>query len=339
MQHLQLTQGVPLNMGLTISLCDYSDVDNLISFIDSDWKNNHIFVRDRELFDWQHKGKDCYHFVVAKDGDDIIGILGYIPLSQYSSLLIENNELWLAIWKVKDGVKKPGLGLMMLNFLNKMYNKPTICSLGLSSHVIPIYKALKYKVGILEHHAFFNQDFNTFSIGNPGERYLASISKNNFKYEVSDNIATIPESFFFNYPKKNNEYIKNRYINHPRYSYKFLSIHDDEKLLSVSVYREIIINNAKIGRIVDSFGENIMNQKFNFAISNFLYETRYEYLDLVSNLPRSSGSGFIKSSESVIIPNYFEPFEMRNVKIDYAYKANKDLVIFRGDSDQDRPNI
>ncbi|MDA1382070.1 hypothetical protein PCI56_26850 [Plesiomonas shigelloides subsp. oncorhynchi] len=82
-----------------------------------------------------------------------------------------------------------------------------------------------------------------------------------------------------------------------------------------------------------------MNQKFNFAISNFLYETRYEYLDLVSNLPRSSGSGFIKSSESVIIPNYFEPFEMRNVKIDYAYKANKDLVIFRGDSDQDRPNI
>ncbi|ARZ02169.1 hypothetical protein [Yersinia ruckeri] len=326
-------------MGLTINLCAVSDVENLISFIDSDWKKDHIFVRDRELFDWQHNGLDCYHFVVAKDDDEIVGILGYIPLSQYSPLLVENNELWLAIWKVKEGVKKPGLGLMMLNHLNRVYKKPTICSIGLSPQVISIYKALKYKVGVLSHHAFFNQYFNDFSIGKPDGSHLVSILKNNLIHEVSDSIDAIPDSFFSNNPKKNNEYIKNRYINHPRYNYRFLSIYDNRDLLSVSVYREIKMNDTKIGRIVDSFGENIMNSKFNYALSNFLDKSKYEYVDLVSNLPYNSGSGFISSSDSVIIPNYFEPFEMRNIKIDYAYKSDKELVIFRGDSDQDRPNI
>ena len=37
---------------------------------------------------------------------------------------------------------------------------------------------------------------------------------------------------------------------------------------------------------------------------------------------------------------YFEPFEQCNVKIDIAWKADYDnYVAFKGDSDQDRPNI
>ena len=41
-----------------------------------------------------------------------------------------------------------------------------------------------------------------------------------------------------------------------------------------------------------------------------------------------------------IVPNYFEPFEQRNVKIEIAYKTKGDnYVAFKADSDQDRPNI
>jgi hypothetical protein len=42
---------------------------------------------------------------------------------------------------------------------------------------------------------------------------------------------------------------------------------------------------------------------------------------------------------NLIIPNYFEPFEQKNVKIELAYKADFPYVAFKGDSDQDRPNI
>ncbi|MFB9216570.1 hypothetical protein [Vibrio sinaloensis] len=326
-------------MALTIGLCEFSDVENLISFIDTDWKKDHIFVRDRKLFDWQHKGLDCYHFVLAKEDDHIVGILGYIPLSQYSPSLAENNELWLAIWKVKEGGNKPGLGLMMLNYLKKVYKEPTICSLGLSAQVIPIYKALKYQVGVLSHCAFFNQNLNKFNIGKPDGSHLVPIQKNNLIYKVSESVDSIPDSFFLNNPMKNNEYIRNRYTNHPRYTYKFLSIYDNDNLLSISVYREININGASVSRIVDSFGENIMTPKFNYVLSVFLETSNYEYIDLVSNMLRNPDSGFIQSSSTTIIPNYFEPFELRNVEIDYAYKSDKELIIFRGDSDQDRPNV
>ena len=51
--------------------------------------------------------------------------------------------------------------------------------------------------------------------------------------------------------------------------------------------------------------------------------------------------GFLKLNPigDVIIQNYFEPFERKNIRIEFVYKANFDYVIFKGDSDQDRPNI
>ena len=332
-------QGVLRDMGIKIGLCDFSEVEDLIAFIDSDWKKDHIFVRDRKLFDWQHKGKNNYNFVLAKNDNDIVGVLGYIPLSQYSDSLIENNELWLAIWKVKDGVNKPGLGLMMLKFLNKTYNNPSICSLGLSQQVIPIYKAFKYKVGVLSHLAFFNDDVKCFKIGSPVFNGNNVIKKNELRYRVSDEVNHVDESFFNSHPKKNSEYLFNRYVNHPRYNYKFLLICRDDVLLSISVFREINIDGTKISRIVDGFGENITNPLFSYNISCFLKEYGYEYLDLVSNITRMEGSGFVSSSDDVIIPNYFEPFEKRNIKTDYAYKSTDDFIIYRGDSDQDRPNL
>jgi hypothetical protein len=331
--------GVLRDMGIRISLCGFSEVEQLMSFIDSDWKKDHIFVRDRKLFDWQHKGKDNYNFVLAKNEDDIVGVLGYIPLSQYSSILAENNELWLAIWKVKDGISKPGLGLMMLKFLNKKYNNPSICSIGLSKQVIPIYKAFKYKVGVLSHLAFFNNGLDNFKICTPDINNQKDFKSNDLTYRVCDNVAFIDESFFLKNPRKNHEYIINRYVNHPRYKYNFLLIYIGELLLSVSVFREINIDGSKVSRIVDGFGENITNSMFNYNISQFLKEFNYEYMDLVSNINHMPGSGFVSSSESIIIPNYFEPFEKRNVQIDYAYKSTNDLVIYRGDSDQDRPNL
>ena len=44
--------------------------------------------------------------------------------------------------------------------------------------------------------------------------------------------------------------------------------------------------------------------------------------------------------ENIIIPNYFEPFEQRNVDIEFAFSSKSDeYVIFKGDSDQDRPSF
>jgi len=39
-----------------------------------------------------------------------------------------------------------------------------------------------------------------------------------------------------------------------------------------------------------------------------------------------------------IVPDHFEPFERRNVRMRFALKSRRPAVLFKGDSDQDRPN-
>ncbi|MEX0333113.1 hypothetical protein [Vibrio tubiashii] len=333
-------------MAIKIKQCELFEVDELLKFIDNEWKKDHIFTRDRELFDWQHKSEKCYNFVLAKEGEEILGVLGYIPTSQYSPKLEINNEIWLAIWKIKDGVNKPGLGLMLLNYLKKTLNNPTICSLGLSKEVVPIYKALKYQVGTLSHRAFFNQDMTRFSIASPNGKHKVKVYNNNFSYEIVDGMRplsnTEESSLFTSNPKKDREYLEGRYFNHPRYKYRSCFIYDgNNKLLVAFIFREIKVYDANIARVVDSFGESLIQSKYNGVISKFITDNSFEYLDMVSNLKDEPNSGFLEACDEIIIPNYFEPFIKENVKVDFAYKTNAshDLVIYRGDSDQDRPNI
>ena len=42
-----------------------------------------------------------------------------------------------------------------------------------------------------------------------------------------------------------------------------------------------------------------------------------------------------------MVPNYFEPFEKRNVYLDYSLKtvSGYKAEFFKADSDQDRPNM
>ena len=55
-------------------------------------------------------------------------------------------------------------------------------------------------------------------------------------------------------------------------------------------------------------------------------------------------SGFVEvpdDSDDIIIPNYFEPFLKKNIKIYFFIDRSLEdsrIIIFKGDGDQDRPN-
>ncbi|EOW3520763.1 hypothetical protein ACOWVB_000374 [Campylobacter coli] len=52
------------------------------------------------------------------------------------------------------------------------------------------------------------------------------------------------------------------------------------------------------------------------------------------------GFNLKKQEDKNIIPNYFEPFEKKNILIKFAYKTKvNNYAIFKGDSDQDRPSV
>ena len=51
--------------------------------------------------------------------------------------------------------------------------------------------------------------------------------------------------------------------------------------------------------------------------------------------------GLIKKKNNQLIPEYFEPFVKKNIDLKLCIFKNKykNLLIFKGDGDQDRPSI
>ena len=55
----------------------------------------------------------------------------------------------------------------------------------------------------------------------------------------------------------------------------------------------------------------------------------------------SCGFKLLNLNNSIVVPNYFEPFVQKNIPLLFSYKLNNNnkIRIFKGDGDQDRPNL
>ena len=110
------------------------------------------------------------------------------------------------------------------------------------------------------------------------------------------------------------------------------------------VTREIKYLNSKCLRLIEYFGyfEKSFDLKNEFQKicdnSNFEFIDFYNY-GIKKNILLSSGFSLNYFSNKLIIPNYFSPFVMKNIKLRFAYyPPNKKMLFFKGDCDQDRPN-
>ena len=111
---------------------------------------------------------------------------------------------------------------------------------------------------------------------------------------------------------------------------------------TVLVMREVEAKERKILRIVDILGEYSELQYTTKAIDCLLTEGAYEYIDLYEtglDDDMLKKSGFVDRTETDnIIPNYFEPDLQENIDINY-FTTDADIVLFKGDGDQDRPSV
>ena len=46
----------------------------------------------------------------------------------------------------------------------------------------------------------------------------------------------------------------------------------------------------------------------------------------------------LRDIDVIIIPNYYEPFEQKNIDINFSTNIHEGFRMFKGDGDQDRPN-
>lgn len=336
---------MPCKNNERIEICSEENVTKLENFIDNYWKKNHILSCNRKLLDFQHKYNKDYNFLISfKEDERINAILGFIPTYQFDENLSAYNDVWLAIWKVDETHSKPGIGFALLKWIEKNINPQSIGAIGINNNVLRLYRALGYSTGVLNQYYIVNPKITDFKICSGcriNKNKLIDNSSNLKLIDLSE-VDDIPMPVSYR-PRKSIEYLRNRYERHPYYKYFFMGAFNENKLQAIFVIRKIEVNKSFCMRIVDIIGayEKILYLADDFY--KLLIKNNAEYIDCLNfGLPEKLFNtwGFIFKDKTTIVPNYFEPFSKENIDIIFAYKSkDSNYIIFKGDSDQDRPNI
>jgi hypothetical protein len=143
---------------------------------------------------------------------------------------------------------------------------------------------------------------------------------------------------------KSVRYFENRYARHPFYRYRFFAVHHGSVPFALIAVRKVDSQGSSCLRIVDVLGDLSASGCLYDSVQKLLQREGAEYLDCLShgigdNVFERMSFHKLQSSDDVVIPHFFEPFERRNITIRCAWKSEREpYVFFKGDSDQDRPN-
>lgn len=324
-----------------IRFAEEKDIPSIMRFINDYWRENHILSRDRTLFEFQHKWETEISFVLSEKDNKIIGILGYIPYGKH------NRDVTLAIWKVVKN-KEPFQGLKLLSFLRKNGNIRSVSSPGINPEVtIPIYNLLGLETGKLKqwYRLRLIHDYKIAKVS----KYDIPLVKTDRKVNIQElnDFSELENNFFIdgclkkqNQLEKSKYYLKRRYFDHPIFSYiKYAISFEDEKLIVVlrlQKYKE-----SSILRVIDCIGDLDLFSSFTSKIDELLDKYNCEYADCyetgVDDEIYKDAGWLLVSESGNIMPDYFAPFEQRNIDIYYMSEI-KNVVLFKGDGDMDRPN-
>lgn len=328
---------------IDITPCEAADVPALMGFIDQHWRKDHVLATSRDLMDWQHKDENGkYNYLLAKRGDELLGVLGYIPTRRYDPALAQNNILWLALWIIRDDCKVAGLGLRMLQALNNAEECVGLAVNGINLAHPPMYKSLGYEVAELKQYYLVNPKKKPTLIASTATDALAHPAKGDSVFrEVSVGDLEKMRLAANATPHKTPIYFASRFLRHPFYRYRVFTIGEDA-LIATRIAQHA---NAKALRIVDFAGNPAILSRCGTAFEKLMRQEDAEYADFWQHgLPHdtltAAGFGVVDPEGSIIVPNYYEPFLARNGRIVSAIKSKTaaPVIVCRADGDQDRPN-
>jgi len=316
-----------------IRLATIEDRENILFFLKVNWSESLIYVKDPEFFDYEFLEDRALNFVVAYRSGVLEGILGFIKTSRRLS----QSCIQTVLWKVIPRCENPILGISLLDFLlNGDFKR--VSSVGIGKHTERLYKFLKLKTGKLDHFYILNPVMNEFNIASgelvrgvagalgAGARSLLPI-KNFGSIDLSNS-------------DKDLWYLHKRYCLHPYYEYQLMKIEETDTVL---VFREQIVRDSKVLRLIDYIGDPSKIGELGNSLENLLIKGCYEYIDFYcsgfkTKVLGKAGFQLNKMGSSVVIPNYFSPFEKSNIEIYYFTNSTCLGSFFKGDGDQDRPN-
>lgn len=323
------------------------DINGITSFIKTYWKTDHIYVEDINFFKYDFLIGDEVNYIIAVNSlNDICGILGFISYNEKSQ-----KELFTVMWKVIPNSGDPMLGIRLLKYLLEVNPGIAVSTVGANSKTLGIYKHLGFKVGKMEHFFIPNTAFKIFSILKADSfepNKTIPIDLQSHRIQIQKITSVEIKSFYSNvdlnqFTIRTFASFEKRYLHHPYYEYQAYGIFEDTIMHSLVVMRELVVQDIRIGRIVDYLGCVDYLRYCNKGLNNIIKERGYEYIDFYEFGIQENvlfEAGFVKKNpETMIIPNYFEPFLQENVDIHFFTTKNEPVFLFKGLGDQDRPSI
>ena len=329
-----------------------TDVPDIMKYIDQEWKNGHILACNKEFFLWQYGNIEYEDYeninvvlMCEKETQRIVGINCYIKYSNMPDKMFVSS----AITKISPDVNIPMAGVELIRRFHSLVPANAYFSYGTNPKtMLPIgEKIFGYHTGIMQQYYMLNMEIEDFCIAKIDHPVTIPYASGNCSLIEIHNLAQIDGMFDFErcykkLPYKSKKFIQKRYFDHPIYQYKKWKIENMNGLTEGILFgREIIHENAKVLRLVDFRGNIDSISEIGAALHTILTQGHYEYIDLmVSELPKgiAERSGFVllDVDGNNIIPNYFEPYVKENIKT--YFQESEDIIIFKADGDQDRPN-
>ena len=320
-----------------------------MQFVDNKWKKGHILGNLEEMMLWQHGSPDggTVNFAVAIDTEIqcIYAVLGCIPLWKYDAALQSSNDLWLSLWKADTGdAPVQNIGLRLLEYLEQHFQPATLGVTGIKKRVRVLFEWLGYTTGVMTQYVFVNRNKSEFTIAEISGMPETPVEESRYALVELASLEGVEIDIPATRPAKSITYLVNRYAHHPIYRYRFFGVKAGDAVKAVVVVRKIEQNGSACLRITDILGDISTMGGWGSELQSLLEKEGAEFIDCYNfgiDAAVFERLGFGTVGSNMVIPNYFEPFERKAVEIRFAYKNNTDLdyVIFKGDSDQDRPTF
>ena len=316
------------------------DIDSIMNFINTYWRKGHILGVNKVFFEYEHLLPEGVTYVISEDErGNINAILGYIPYGK------ADRDIMTVMWKANHEVNAI-VGLELFQFLRENGDIRTMASPGSNPKLKTLYKYMSWQFDKMTHW-YRLKKHDKYEIAVVSNKHIEEISEY-AKFISLKKWDELESKFDFdNYtkkvkPYKESWYIKKRYYEHPIYEYDVYGLLDNNnKVELIVVFRVVKLNNANVVRLIDCIGDFTNMGMLSGLLDYVLNKYDAEYVDcyevgidedlmLKSGWEKTEGSGNI-------IPNYFAPFTQENVDI-YYFSSDENIVLFKGDGDQDRPN-
>jgi len=338
-----------------IRFCAPDDWPALRTFLRDQWSASHPYVTSPEFVRWQQvdpvTGRYNFAIAVRRTDGAILGVQAFLSPSHFDPS-IPVCDLWPGLWTVAPDAA-PGLGSEITRFLVRELRARSVGSLGLSRNTQTILPRLGYTMGFVDRHFLLNPDVAEFRLVGeagcaprpPAESALPPDGMREIGPDEVEPFAAASIDFGGVLPLKSPAYLRARYARHPWYRYRFHAVHAPGSGGGLLVTRTAEAEAARAVRVVSFVGDDRAWAGAGRGLRRHLRAENAEFLDVIHcgvdpALFDLAGLSPHRATDPLVLPHYFEPLERRNKDIAFGYLVppGARYRMFKGDSDQDRPN-